>query len=40
MTDKMTDKIECPECLNRVTQEELDMFGGWCETCTEGLKTS
>lgn len=29
----MSDKIECPECLNEVDQEELDMFGGLCEEC-------
>ena len=26
--------VECPECLRKVPQEELDMFGGQCEECT------
>lgn len=26
--------IKCPECTNIVTQEELDVFGGLCEECT------
>ena len=30
-------KVQCPECLEWVEQEELDMFGGWCETCAEEL---
>lgn len=25
----------CPECLKNVGQEELDMFGGFCEECRE-----
>lgn len=28
------EKVICPECLKRVTQEELDMFGGLCEECS------
>ncbi len=24
----------CPECLEEVAQEELDIFGGLCETCS------
>lgn len=27
------DKVQCPECLEEVTQEELDTFGGLCEEC-------
>lgn len=26
--------INCPECLDIVDQEELDMFGGLCEECS------
>lgn len=26
--------VKCPECLYTTDQEELDMFGGLCETCT------
>lgn len=29
--------VECPECMENVRQEELDMFGGWCEVCTEEM---
>lgn len=25
--------LVCPECLNLVEQDELDMFGGLCEEC-------
>lgn len=25
--------MKCPECLQDVDQEELDMFGGLCEEC-------
>jgi hypothetical protein len=25
--------VKCPECLYGTDQEELDMFGGLCETC-------
>jgi len=25
--------LVCPECLNLVSQDELDMFGGLCEEC-------
>lgn len=25
--------VACPECLTRVTQNELDTFGGLCEDC-------
>lgn len=31
----MSEKVTCPECLQEVEQEELDMFGGICETCSE-----
>lgn len=27
---------ECPECLRKVDSDELDMFGGLCEDCTNG----
>jgi len=27
----------CPECLTMVDQNELDTFGGLCESCTTGL---
>lgn len=27
--------VKCPECLNEVSQEELDTFFGICETCYE-----
>lgn len=30
-------KTECPECLTQTTQDELDMFGGFCEVCYEDL---
>jgi Zn finger protein HypA/HybF involved in hydrogenase expression len=26
-------ELKCPECLNTVEQDELDMFGGLCEEC-------
>lgn len=26
--------VECPECLQPKTQEELDTFGGLCEDCS------
>lgn len=26
---------KCPECLEDSTEDELDMFGGLCESCTE-----
>lgn len=26
--------VECPECMEKVEQEELDIFGGLCENCT------
>lgn len=32
---KEGDKIICPECTEETPQEELDIFGGWCERCTE-----
>ena len=28
------DHIKCPECLRETDQEELDMFGGFCEECS------
>ncbi len=28
-------KVKCPECLQKVNQAELDMFGGLCEACYE-----
>lgn len=28
-------KVTCPECLSETTQEELNTFGGLCETCSE-----
>ena len=31
------EEVECPECLEDVTQDELDMFGGVCENCREDL---
>lgn len=27
----------CPECLESVDQEELDMFGGMCEECSDSF---
>jgi len=36
-TDLNKDAVECPECLKKVMQEELDMVGGWCETCYEEM---
>lgn len=27
--------IKCPECLESTTKDELDMFGGMCESCIE-----
>lgn len=27
-------ELKCPECLNKVDQHELDMFGGLCEECS------
>lgn len=29
------DKPECPECMDKTSQEEMNMFGGLCETCSE-----
>ena len=29
------EKVRCPECFEKVDQEELDMFGGLCEACNE-----
>lgn len=26
-------KIICPECLEETAQEELNVFGGFCEEC-------
>ena len=31
----MSEEIKCPECLKTTTQEELDLFGGFCEECRE-----
>lgn len=28
--------VECPECMGKVEQEELYVFGGLCEDCTAG----
>ena len=33
--DNEDEKIICPECMEETSQEELDMFGGLCETCNE-----
>jgi len=30
----VSNSVECPECMEKVEQEELDMFGGLCENCT------
>ena len=30
-------KVQCPECLEWIEKEELEMFNGFCETCTEEL---
>lgn len=30
----VSNSVECPECMEKVKQEELDMFGGLCENCT------
>lgn len=30
---KLLAKCQCPECLQAVDKEELDMFGGICEGC-------
>jgi len=27
-------RIICPECLEKTSQDELDMFGGFCEECS------
>lgn len=37
ISDKDDDNPKCPECLNTVSQNELDVFGGMCEMCTTGL---
>jgi len=29
--------ISCPECLELVTQDELNTFGGLCEECTHSI---
>ena len=29
----VSNSVECPECMEKVEQEELDMFGGLCENC-------
>ena len=29
-----TKLVECPECLKKVNQDELDTFGGVCEECS------
>jgi predicted HAD superfamily Cof-like phosphohydrolase len=31
-------KPHCPECMTSTPQEELDMFGGLCELCNEGIE--
>lgn len=37
----MEDKyVECPECLEKVTPEELEVFEGLCETCYEEKENS
>lgn len=33
MEPVFNEKSVCPECLNKVDQTELDMFGGLCEEC-------
>ncbi len=30
----VSNSVECPECIKKIEQEELDMFGGLCENCT------
>lgn len=35
---KSLDKVICPECLKVTTKEELHMFGGLCEDCTNECK--
>lgn len=32
--EEETEEVICGECLKRVDQSELDMFGGLCEDCT------
>lgn len=32
---QITEKPQCPECHSYVDQEELDMFCGFCEDCSE-----
>ncbi len=34
--ENKTEVVKCPECMNPISQEELDMFGGLCEECTNG----
>lgn len=34
--DRMFPRVKCPECLQTCSQDELDMFGGLCEECTNG----
>lgn len=29
-------ETKCPECLRKTSQEELNMFDGLCEDCSEG----
>lgn len=36
----ITQAVRCPECLREVEQEELDIFGGFCENCREPLDES
>lgn len=33
MGHECINSFECPECMEKVEQEELDMFGGLCENC-------
>lgn len=38
MIDQYNEQYEyarCPECFEKVTQYELNMFGGLCEECAE-----
>jgi hypothetical protein len=31
--EQVDEKSICPECTNPTNQEELELFGGYCEDC-------
>ena len=37
MINKQIEECECPECMECVDMDTLEMFGGVCESCNEKI---